>query len=179
MALNFRPQKKHAAVGLIAVSLAIPTAVINHTYPRLTAAEGLALVSYYDPWGHVWTGCIGETKNVKPNQHFTKQQCFDDLANRLPDFWVPMVHASPVLGTDLVPVSFKSSFLRFSWNEGSGMFVRYIAPQLNAIVNKNGWTLADLKPVCEHMMSFTRAGNNPTLLKPRRIKEVADCELEL
>lgn len=168
---------KHVA-GAAAVSLALPAAVVNYTFPHLTVSEGLALVSYYDPVG-VLTDCLGNTKNVHVGEHKTREQCLQETADRLPDYWIPMVKASPVMGTDLVPVSFKSAWLQFTWNEGTGIFGRYIAPQINGIVSVAGWDNADLRPACDHMFSFTRAGSNPTMLLSRRKREHADCVEEL
>lgn len=176
---NKAVKPKHIGGGAAVVSTALSVAVVNYTFPRLTVSEGLALVSYYDPWGKVWTNCIGNTVGAAPGQHFTKQECLDQTAARLPDYWVPMVEAAPVLGTSDVPVSFKAAWLQFTWNEGVGTFKRYIAPQINDIASRPGWHLSDMRAACDHMMNFTRAGNSPTLLLKRREREHADCVSDL
>ena len=166
-------------VGAAAISgtMAVPVSVVNYTFPRLTVSEGLALVSYYDPVG-ILTDCIGNTHNVHVGEHKTRQQCLDETAAMLPDYWGPIVQASPVLGTEALPVSFRSSWLQFTWNEGTGTFGRYIAPQINAITGKP-YQLPDLLPACDHMLHFTGAGGNPTLLLTRRLRERADCMSDL
>jgi GH24 family phage-related lysozyme (muramidase) len=50
--------------------------------------EGLALKAYPDRLAHnLPTVCYGETEGVRLGDHYTKEQCTEMLANKLPRYW--------------------------------------------------------------------------------------------
>lgn len=131
-------------------------------------SEGLRQTAYQDvsPM-RVWTACFGETKGIKPGDHFTVGQCQAMLAGRLLEF------ASQVEKCTTVPLppAREAAMVDFAYNEGAGRYCKYIAPKLNA---------GQTKEACDKLLQFTTAGGItfPGLVT-RRAKERDLCMEDL
>ena len=81
--------------------------------------EGLSTTAYHDKLaGGLETVCYGETEGVKPGDHYTKQQCLDMLANKLPRYWHEIEPHIRVQLSDNEKIAYTS----FAYNLGSGAF---------------------------------------------------------
>ena len=111
-----------------------------------SGAEGVRQVAYRDvsPMRN-WTICYGETKDVRPGDRKTLDQCKAMLEGRLYEFGAKVDRCTRV---DLPPER-KAAMVDFAYNEGPGTFCKYIAPDLNA---------GNTKKACDHLLHFTTAG---------------------
>jgi len=80
--------------------------------------EGLRTSTYFDVGG-VPTVCFGETKNIKPGDKFTAEQCRQMLGDRIERDFGPGVdrcirHA--------LPPNRKAAYVSFAYNAGVGAF---------------------------------------------------------
>jgi lysozyme len=127
--------------------------------PAKAAGWALICVACVAPWEGLWTTakpdrlayniptvCYGETEGVKIGDHYTKEQCADMLAAKLPRYNAEIskcIH---------VPISDKTraAFVSFAYNVGSGGFCRSSAARrLNA---------GDSRGACDALMVWNRAG---------------------
>lgn len=104
--------KRGGLIGGAAVVLAIAT-------PFIGGYEGLETKAYKDIGG-VWTVCYGETEGVDRNSEYTKQECDEMLAARVPDYY--NAFARNVENPDKLPITFKASITSFVYNVGEGNF---------------------------------------------------------
>lgn len=158
------PQPKAAPAPSRLKRGAVPAAVLALAIPLLVQLEGLRTTSYQDIVG-TWTNCVGDTQGAAPGQHFTKQQCMDKLAARLPDYYAPIVTAIP--GVSGFPAATQAALISLWYNEGAGtMKGSSVVRAANA---------GDLRAMCDAFLNFTRAGSNKAALLSRRQKERALC----
>jgi lysozyme len=127
--------------------------------------EGLALKAYPDRLArNIPTVCFGETEGVKLGDRYTKEQCTDMLANKLPRYW------SEIASSIKVPVSDneKVAYTSFAYNVGSAAFRRSsMVRKLNA---------GDHKGACNALLAYDMAsGKHIYGLKRRRIAERNIC----
>ncbi len=129
-------------------------------------SEGLRQVAYRDVGG-IPTICYGETRNVHMGQKETPETCKEWLGDRVEEFGAEVDACTKVE----LPPARKAAFVDFAYNEGSTMYCRYIAPEVNA---------GKTKQACDHLMHFTKAGGIefPGLVT-RREKERNLCLLGL
>jgi lysozyme len=129
--------------------------------------EGLSTTAYHDKLANgLPTVCYGETEGVKMGDHYTKEQCLDMLAEKLPRYWYeiePFIH---------VPLSDneKIAYTSFDYNLGSPTFYRSsFLKLLNA---------GNHKAACEGMLVYNRTRSMGVVkgLDIRRHKEVSVCE---
>lgn len=81
--------------------------------------EGCYTTAYPDHLAHgLPTVCYGETEGVKLGDHYTKEQCAEMLANKLPRYWGEIAVNIKVPTSDGEKIAFTS----FSYNVGSGAF---------------------------------------------------------
>lgn len=82
--------------------------------------EGLSTTTYHDKLAHgLPTVCYGETEGVKMGDHYTKQECLDMLANKLPRYWQEIEPSIRVQLSDNEKIAYTS----FAYNLGSGRFI--------------------------------------------------------
>ncbi len=107
--------------------------------------EGLATQAYPDRLAKgLPTVCYGETEGVKLGDHYTKQECSDMLAAKLPRYW------SEIAKCIRVPVSDneKIAYTDFAYNVGSAGFCHSTtARKLNA---------GDHVGACNALMAWNR-----------------------
>ena len=152
--------------GLKPRHIAIPAIVLSLVTPILVREEGLVTHAYKDPVG-IWTACVGDTQGVHPGQTFTRQECLSRLQARLPDYYTPIASCRPQITS--APATVQAAVLSFAYNEGPGR-VCSASSTIGAAISSSNW-----KQVCEDLMLYTRAGNNPTMLLGRRARERAVC----
>lgn len=127
--------------------------------------EGLALKAYPDRLAHgLPTVCYGETEGVKLGDHYTKEQCTDMLANKLPRYWNEIAPSIKVKVSDNEKIAYTS----FAYNVGSGAFRKSsMVRKLNA---------GDHKGACDALLAYDMAsGKHINGLKRRRVAERAIC----
>lgn len=128
--------------------------------------EGISTTAYHDTLAHgLPTVCAGETKNVHMGDHYTKQQCLDMLAARLPEYWDEIDQHITVLLSDNEKIAYTS----FSYNLGSPTFIRSsFLKKLNS---------GDHVGACNGMLAYNRSMQvvRPGLIARRR-KEDAICQ---
>jgi lysozyme len=107
-------------------------------------AEGVRQSAYRDVTG-IPTICFGETRDVKITDRKTLAECNAMLEGRLQEFANGVDRCVKV---DLPP-SRKAGMVDFAYNEGTGAFCKYIAPDLNA---------GNTQKACDHLLHFTTAG---------------------
>jgi len=137
--------------------------------PKVTSAAKKALAgsaavialacAFIQPWEGLWltakvdkigtgrpvTACYGETEGVKLGQRFTKQQCDEMLAKKLPRY------AAEIAPCIRVPISEKTraAFISFAYNVGSAGACRSTAFKLlNA---------GNTRAACDALMNWNRA----------------------
>jgi lysozyme len=110
------------------------------------------------------TVCYGETEHVKVGDHYTKQQCLDMLANKLPRYWSEIEKCIHVPTSD----NEKRAYTSFAYNVGSAGFCRSAtAHKLNA---------GDHVGACKALASWDRAGGRVVKgLQNRRSAEIKIC----
>jgi lysozyme len=91
--------------------------------------EGLACTAYPDRLAHgLPTVCYGETEGVQLGDHYTKAECQEMLANKLPRYWSEISRCISVKTSDNEKVAYTS----FSYNVGTGAFCKgSVARRLN------------------------------------------------
>lgn len=123
-------------------------------------AEGVRQIAYQDvsPMRN-WTICFGETKGVKPGDHKTRAECDAMLEGRLMEFGAKVDRCTKVE----LPAPRKAAVTDFAYNEGEGMYCKYIAPQINA---------GKTREACDHLLHFNTAGGIvfPGLTKRRQVE---------
>lgn len=127
--------------------------------------EGLALKAYPDRLArNIPTVCYGETEGVKLGDHYTKAQCTDMLANKLPRYWKEIARCIKVTVSDNEKIAYTS----FAYNVGSGAFCKgSIARKLNA---------GDHTGACNALLQYDMAsGKHINGLARRRKAERAIC----
>lgn len=129
--------------------------------------EGLSTTAYHDKLANgLPTVCYGETEGVKMGDHYTKQQCLDMLAQKLPRYWYEIEKLIKVPLSDNEKIAYTS----FDYNLGTAAFSRSsFLKKLNA---------GDHKGACEGMLVYnrTRSVGYVKGLDTRRHKEVSVCE---
>jgi lysozyme len=82
----------------------------------LTGFEGIRQTAYPDPatLGKPWTVCMGETKGVKPGDHYSLKECKAMLRERLVDYTTPVESCLPNL-----PDARFVAFVSLAWNIGA------------------------------------------------------------
>lgn len=135
-----------------------PVAWLTACVTLCAGSEGLRQTAYQDvsPM-RVWTACFGETRGIKPGDHFTVGQCDAMLEGRLMEFGAKVDKCTTVE----LPPARKAAMTDFAYNEGEGAYCRYIAPELNA---------GKVQQACDHLLRFTTAGGItfPGLVKRRQ-----------
>jgi len=93
--------------------------------------EGLSTTTYHDKLANgLPTVCYGETIGVHMGDHYTKQQCLDMLAKRLPEYWAMIEPSIHVELSDNEKIAYTS----FTYNLGPGAFLHgSILKKLNAM----------------------------------------------
>lgn len=129
--------------------------------------EGLSTTAYHDNLANgLPTVCYGETEGVKMGDHYTKQQCLDMLAEKLPRYWYEIAACIKVPLSDNEKIAYTS----FTYNLGSGAYCR------SSFLKKlNNGHHAE---ACEGMLAYnrTRSVGYVKGLDARRHKEVAICQ---
>lgn len=129
--------------------------------------EGLSTTAYHDKLANgLPTVCYGETEGVKMGDHYTKQQCLDMLAEKLPRYWyeiAPFIHVS-------LSDNEKIAYTSFSYNLGAGAFEH---SSFLKLLNSGQHTRA-----CSGMLAYNRTRSKGVVpgLVTRRKKEVAICQ---
>lgn len=154
MRLQLSPKVGAGIVGILLLAV-----------PAVAQLEGLWLVAKPDALAYgIPTVCYGETEGVKVGDKYTKEQCQQKLAEKLPRY------LSEINRCIKVPVSdrTRAAYLSLAYNIGSGAFCRSTAlKRLNA-----GQDVAS----CNAMMMWTRAGGKFVKgLENRRKVEVSMC----
>lgn len=111
----------------------------------VTGFEGVSLVAYPDKLARgLPTVCAGETEGVKLGDHYTKQECSDMLAAKLPRYWKEIAKCIRVPVSD----NEKIAYTDFAYNVGSAGFCRSTtARKLNA---------GDHAGACNALMAWNR-----------------------
>uniref|UniRef100_E6VL46 Lysozyme n=1 Tax=Rhodopseudomonas palustris (strain DX-1) TaxID=652103 RepID=E6VL46_RHOPX len=140
-------------------------ATIMIAVPVVSDFEGLWLVAKPDTLAHgIPTVCFGETEGVKIGDRYTKEQCEQMLANKLPRYLYEIDRCIKA------PVSnrTRAAYLSFAYNVGSGGFCRSTAlKRLNAGRDAEA---------CEAMRPWNKAGGKFRQgLANRREKEIKMC----
>ena len=131
----------------------------------VTGFEGVALKAYPDRLArNIPTVCAGETEGVKLGDTYTREQCLEMLANKLPRYWSEIERCIKVKVNDNEKVAYTS----FAYNVGSGAFCKgSIARRLN---------LDDHDGACDALLMYDMAsGKHVWGLTRRRIAERAIC----
>jgi lysozyme len=122
--------------------------------------EGFALKAYPDRLAHnLPTVCYGETEGVKLGDHYTKEQCTEMLANKLPRYWNEIAPSIKVKVSDNEKIAYTS----FAYNVGSGAFKKStMLRRLNA---------GDHKGACDALLrtitpAASRSVGSPGVAKP-------------
>lgn len=148
--------------------------------PAVAQFEGLWLVAKPDTLAYgIPTVCYGETEGVKVGDRYTKEQCQQKLAEKLPRY------LNEINRCIKVPISDKTraAYLSLAYNIGSGAFCRSTAlKRLNAgtpVSIERGdrkVLVSSEEGSCEAMMMWTRAGGKFVKgLENRRKVEVSMC----
>ena len=127
--------------------------------------EGCYTTAYPDRLAHnLPTVCYGETEGVKLGDHYTKEQCAEMLANKLPRYWSEIAPHIKVETSDNEKIAFTS----FSYNVGTGAFMHSTAlKKLNA---------GDHVGACNGLLPYNHAsGKYVPGLDRRRRAEVKVC----
>lgn len=128
--------------------------------------EGLSTTAYHDKLANgIPTVCYGETEGVKMGDHYTKQQCIDMLAKKLPRYWYEIDALIKVPLSDNEKIAYTS----FDYNLGTPTFARSsFLKKLNA---------GDHVGACKGMLVYnhTRAKGYVEGLDRRRKKETSIC----
>lgn len=109
--------------------------------------EGLWLTAKVDTigTGRPVTACYGETEGVKLGQRFTKKECDEMLAKKLPRY---AAEIAPCIKVDVSDKT-RAAFISFAYNVGSAGFCRSTAAKrLNA---------GDAKGACDSLMQWNMA----------------------
>lgn len=127
--------------------------------------EGCYTTAYPDRLAHnLPTVCMGETEGVKLGDHYTKEQCAEMLANKLPRYWSEIASHIKVETSDQEKIAYTS----FSYNVGSGAFN---ASRALKLLNSG-----DHVGACNALLPYTHAsGKYVTGLDRRRHAEVKVC----
>jgi lysozyme len=148
----------HKVTGAIAGTIMLAV-------PCVAQYEGLWLTAKPDTLAHgIPTVCYGETEGVKIGDRYTKEQCQDMLADKLPRYLNEIDRCIKVPVSDRT----RASYLSFSYNVGSGGFCHSSSLKLlNA---------GKERASCEAMGQWTKAGGKFRQgLANRRKKEIAMC----
>lgn len=128
--------------------------------------EGLWLTAKPDNLaGGLPTVCYGETEGVKIGDKYTKEQCTEMLANKLPRYWAEIAPYIKVDTSDNEKIAYTS----FSYNVGSGAFRKSTTlKKLNA---------GDHAGACKGLLAYNRTKSKGYVqgLANRREKEVKIC----
>lgn len=154
MRFQISPKVLGGIVGVIALAV-----------PAVAQFEGLWLVAKPDTLAYgIPTVCYGETEGVKVGDKYTKEQCQQKLAEKLPRYLNEINRCIKVPVSDRT----RAAYLSLAYNIGSGAFCRSTAlRRLNA-----GAGVAS----CNAMMMWTRAGGKFVKgLENRRKVEVSMC----
>lgn len=92
----------------------------------LITSEGIRYVSYPDPAtkGAPYTACVGSTKNVKPNQKFTKAECDERLYDDIVTHNTAMNRCMSPRKLEDAPEPTHQAVLEFGFNVGAGNYCR-------------------------------------------------------
>lgn len=144
-------------------------ATIALAVPCVAQFEGLWLSAKPDTLAHgIPTVCYGETEGVKVGDRYTKEQCQQMLALKLPRYLDEIDRCIHVPIADRT----RASLLSFAYNVGSGGFCKSQAARL---LNAGKDAAA-----CEALRPWNRAGGQVRKgLVHRRSKEVAMCRVGL
>ena len=150
----------------------------NSSKAAATAAVIAIACTIVKPWEGLWltakvdkigtgrpvTACYGETEGVKLGQKFTKEQCDEMLAKKLPRY------AAEIAPCIKVPISDKTraALVSFAYNVGSPNACGSTAFKL---LNRG-----NIRGACDALMNWTRAqGKFVQGLKNRRAAERKLC----
>ena len=138
------PVNKKVVGGVTAAAVAAAIAV---AVPLTGQFEGLWLVAKVDKigTGQPPTVCYGETEGVKVGDRYTKEQCDEMLAKKLPRY------TNEILKCIKVDVSPKmlAAFTSFAYNVGSAGFCRS-----NTLKKLNA---GDKRGACDALLQWNRA----------------------
>jgi lysozyme len=129
--------------------------------------EGLSTTAYHDKLANgLPTVCFGETEGVKMGDHYTKQQCLDMLAKKLPRYWYEIAPHITVPLSDNEKIAYTS----FDYNLGTGAFLRS-----SFLVKLNH---GDHAGACHGLLAYNRTRSMGVVkgLDIRRHKEEAICK---
>jgi lysozyme len=128
--------------------------------------EGLALTAYPDKLaGGLPTVCYGETEGVILGTTYTKAECTEMLANKLPRYWAEIEPCIHVETTDNEKIAYTS----FAYNVGSAAFCKSTTARL---LNSG-----DHVGACQRLAMYNRTKSKGVVqgLTNRRSKETAIC----
>lgn len=148
----------HKITGAIAGTILLAVPVVSQS-------EGLWLVAKPDRLAHgIPTVCFGETEGVKIGDRYTKEQCEQMLANKLPRYLNEIDRCIKVPISDRT----RASYLSFAYNVGSGGFCRSKALKLlNA---------GKARASCEALRPWNKSGGKFRQgLANRREREIKMC----
>jgi len=140
----FGTRKRTAATTTGTGSMA---AVIAASVQFIGPWEGLETEAYRDIVG-VWTVCYGETRNVGPDDVFTKAECDAMLADGVEDFYTGLQKCLPSLPN--LPQGTQVAFVSWSYNVGLGAACgSTLVRMANAM---------DLRGACNELPRWNKAG---------------------
>lgn len=133
------PSKKVAS-GVVAAAIAIAV-------PIVASFEGLWTTAKPDRLAYnIPTVCYGETEGVKIGDTYTKSQCQEMLAKKLPRYAAEVDKCIKVTISDKT----RAAFISFAYNVGTSGFCKSTAARkLNA---------GDTRGACDALMAWNRAG---------------------
>lgn len=148
----------HKITGAIAGTIMLAVPVVSQF-------EGLWLTAKPDRLAHgIPTVCYGETEGVRVGDTYTKAECQEMLANKLPRYLNEIDRCIKVPVSDRT----RASYLSFAYNVGSGGFCGSSALRL---LNKG-----QERASCHALTGWNRAGGQYRQgLANRRSKEEAMC----
>jgi lysozyme len=138
---------------------------ITLAVPVVPQFEGLWLVAKPDKLAHgIPTVCFGETEGVKIGDRYTKAQCEQMLAAKLPRYLNEINRCISAPVSDMT----RAAYLSFAYNVGSAGFCKSTSLKLL----NNGQERAS----CEALRPWNKAGGKYRKgLANRREKEIAMC----
>jgi lysozyme len=155
--MSFRT-KAFGVLGMASIAVATPV---------IATWEGVETKPYKDIGG-VWTVCYGETENIDIRREYTKSECDEMLAKRVPEYYsAAMEHV-----TYDIPITMRAAITSFTYNVGAEAFKR--STMLKKI-NKG-----DLWDACQELDRWAYVGRMWVRgLANRRAKEKELCVAEI
>jgi lysozyme len=156
--MAFQLKTSHKITGAIVGTIMLAVPVVSQF-------EGLWLTAKPDTLAYgIPTVCYGETEGVKVGDTYTKEQCQQMLADKLPRYLNEINVCIKVAVSDKT----RAAYLSFAYNVGSAGFCKsQVAKRLNA---------GDERGSCDAMLAWNKAGGKVVQgLKNRRAQERAMC----